>query len=228
MENKTYILGIETSTNHCSVALFEKERLLSSRLLTEEGSHSKMLTTLIQEVCEEQQVGLSMLSAIAVSIGPGSYTGLRIGLSTAKGLCYGSETPLIAIPTLSILREAARLKYPKAWICPMLDARRMEVYCALFDETGKEIVPTKAVILDEGFLSEYTEPIVVLGNGSHKWKSICTNSAILFEDGIDYPNANFIGPLAYERFLNNSFENLVTLEPQYLKEFMGTKPKKLV
>ena len=97
-----------------------------------------------------------------------------------------------------------------------------------FEAEKKEINPTKAVILSEDYLSEFTDTVVVLGNGSHKWKSICTNKNVIFDEGFDHPNAQFIGPMAYERFLNKSFENLVTLEPQYLKEFMGTQPKKFM
>lgn len=228
MEKRTRILGIETSTNHCSVAIFDEGNLLSSRLLTEEGSHSKMLTLLIQEVCEEAKVNLSALAAIAVSIGPGSYTGLRIGLSTAKGLCYGNDLPLLAIPTLAIMAEAAREKWPNHWLCPMLDARRMEVYTCLFDEKGSAKTPAQAVILDETYLFEEENPILVFGNGSEKFHEICSNKQIRFETSLHFPNAVHMGRLAHEHFLNKSFENLVTLEPQYLKEFMGTQPKKFV
>lgn len=228
MEKRIKLLGIETSTNHCSVALFEDGKAIATRLLTEEGSHSKMLTLLIQEVCKETQTNLAELAGIAVSIGPGSYTGLRIGLSTAKGLCYGNDLPLLAIPTLSIMAEAAREKHSNKWLCPMLDARRMEVYTCLFNEKGQAQNNPQAVILHEDYLTDYSAPIVVFGNGSHKWKAQCTGKHLIFDDAFDFPNAIHMGRLAHAQFLNKSFENLVTLEPQYLKEFMGTQPKKLV
>lgn len=225
---KINILGIETSTNHCSVAIFQNGKLISDRLLTEEGSHSKMLTLLIQEVCQESNINLAEIHAVAVSNGPGSYTGLRIGLSTAKGLCYGNDIPLICLPTLHILAEAAREKYNTELLCPMLDARRMEVYTCLLNVEGEELVQTQAKILTDDFLFEVTNKIIAFGNGSHKWQSICTHKHLIFDQHFDFPHAKFMGRMAHEHFLNKKFENLVTIEPSYLKEFMGTQPKKLV
>jgi tRNA threonylcarbamoyladenosine biosynthesis protein TsaB len=227
MENN-YILGIETSTQHCSVALFNQGKLLASRLLTEEGSHSKMLTILIEQVCLEVKISLNKLHAVAVSNGPGSYTGLRIGLSTAKGLCYGNDIPLICLPTLHILAEAAREKYPNQQLLPMLDARRMEVYTCLINEKGEELLPTQAKILSNDFLALETNPIIAFGNGSGKWKESCANPLIQFDPDFDFPNATSMGKMAQSYYLNKKFENLVTIEPQYLKEFMGTTPKKLI
>lgn len=223
--SNNHILGIETSTLHCSVAIFTNGQLVANRLLTEDGSHSKMLTLLIQEVCEESQISLNELDAIAVSIGPGSYTGLRIGLSTAKGICYALDKPLIAIPTLHILTEAAKLQYSSNYFCPMLDARRMEVYTCLLDQQGNELVQTQAKILSNESFIEIEHPVVCFGNGSSKWESICQNKNFIFSSDYNYPNAIFMGKLAHEAFLNERFENLVLIEPQYLKEFVGTKPK---
>ncbi len=222
------ILGIETSTNHCSVALFQNGKPKAFRLLTEEGSHSKMLTLLIQEVCQESEISLQQIHAIAVSIGPGSYTGLRIGLSTAKGLCYGLNLPLICLPTLHILAANAREHYPNAYLCPMLDARRMEVYTCLLNERNEEVIGTKAQILTDDFLGDQTTKIIAFGNGSQKWKEVCPHPSIEFSSEFDFPNAIYMGPMAQEYFLNKTFENLVTIEPLYLKEFMGTQPKKLL
>jgi len=224
---KINILGIETSTSHCSVAMFQNGDLMAERLLTEEGSHSKMLTILIQEVCEASGLALANLHAVAVSNGPGSYTGLRIGLSTAKGLCYGNDIPLICLPTLHILAEPIRKLYPGKRYCPMLDARRMEVYTCLLDENGKELLPTQAKILTEDFLAEEKETIIAFGNGSHKWQSVQKNPAIHFEDSNDFPHAKYMGSMAQSYYLNKNFSNLVIIEPAYLKEFMGTQPKKV-
>lgn len=225
---KINILGIETSTNHCSVAIFQNGDLMAERLLTEEGSHSKMLTILIQEVCDASGIPLSKLHAVAVSNGPGSYTGLRIGLSTAKGLCYGNDLPLICLPTLHILTEPIRQQYPGKRYCPMLDARRMEVYTCLLDENGEELLPTQAKILTEGFLAEEKETIIAFGNGAHKWQTFQTNPAIQFVNNNDFPHAKYMGNMAQSYFMNKKFSNLVTIEPAYLKEFMGTQPKKVL
>ncbi|MEY2793336.1 MAG: hypothetical protein RJA76_1328 [Bacteroidota bacterium] len=222
------ILGIETSTHHCSVAFFQNGNLIANRLLSEEGSHSKMLTLLIDEICKEVSISLENLHAIAVSIGPGSYTGLRIGLSTAKGLCYGNDLPLICLNTLHILAEAAKVKYPEHLLCPMIDARRMEVYTCLLNSKGEELIPTQAKILTEDFLCDTNQKIIAFGNGSSKWKEICNHTTLQFESNFDYPNAVFMGKLANDYYLNKKFENLVTIEPTYLKEFMGTQPKKLL
>ncbi|MEY4383142.1 MAG: hypothetical protein RI995_684 [Bacteroidota bacterium] len=224
---KINILGIETSTNHCSVALFQDGKVVSDRLLTDEGSHSKMLTLLIEEVCNESSISLADVHAIAVSNGPGSYTGLRIGLSTAKGLCYGNDLPLICLPTLHIMAEEARIKYPNEILCPMLDARRMEVYTCLLHANGEEILPTQAKILSDDFLMDEATKIIAFGNGAGKWKDTCPNPAIIFEHNFEYPHAKFMGRMAHAAYLNKKFENLVTIEPTYLKEFMGTQPKKL-
>ena len=223
---KINILGIETSTHYCSVAMFQNGDLIAERLLTEEGSHSKMLTILIQDVCEASEIPLTKLHAVAVSNGPGSYTGLRIGLSTAKGLCYGNDLPLICLPTLHILAEPMRQKYPGKRYCPMLDARRMEVYTCLLDENGEELLPTQAKILTEDFLAEEKEMIIAFGNGSQKWQTINTNPVIRFEGNHNFPQAKYMGTMAQSYYLNKMFSDIVTTEPAYLKDFMGTQPKK--
>lgn len=220
------ILSIETSTALCSVALHRSGILLDTRQSMEEGAHAKQLTLLIQALFDSQGISYQELDAIAISLGPGSYTGLRIGLSTAKGLCFGLDKPLIALDTLKILANG-RKGDPFDYLIPMIDARRMEVYTAVFDANTLHMrMETQPMILDEQSLMEFTcRPSLLFGNGAIKWKE--ANPAIegTFDTEISYPEAKNMGDLAYEAFMNQEFENIVTLEPNYLKEFQGTKPK---
>lgn len=218
------ILSLETSTALCSVAIHRDGLLLSSHETMAEGGHAKQLTRLIEAATQEIAIHLTAVDAIAVSIGPGSYTGLRIGLATAKGLCFGMDKPLIAIQTLAIMAHA--WKDQKGFLLPMMDARRMEVYAAIFDaETYEEKQASAPVILTaESFDSFESGPILAFGNGALKWQSTCKHPAIHFSEVHPYPEARYMGELAQQAFLNNDFANLVTDEPAYLKEFMGTKP----
>jgi tRNA threonylcarbamoyladenosine biosynthesis protein TsaB len=225
----TLILSIETSTNACSVALHENGILLGTQMLNKEGSHSKRLTILIEQLIENCEHQLADLAAIAVSVGPGSYTGLRIGLATAKGLCFGLDIPLIAIPTLKILASAYQgIQSSNIALLPMLDARRMEVYSAIYQSDNlEELDAVKPVILEENSYSELKDKsMIAFGNGSSKFQAICQTENIQFHKEPLFPEAKFMGKLALELFLNKAFENIVTLEPQYLKEFVGTQPKK--
>lgn len=225
----TLILSIETSTSACSVALHENGQLVGTHLLTKEGSHSIKLTVLIDQLLENCSIKLSDLSAVAVSIGPGSYTGLRIGLATAKGLCFGLDIPLIAIPTLKILASAYHgTESSDIALLPMMDARRMEVYSAIFQsDTFAELDVVKPVVLQENSYQEWEgKTIIAFGNGSNKFQTICQSKNIQFHKEPLYPEAKYMGKLALDLFLNKAFENIVTLEPQYLKEFVGTQPKK--
>lgn len=223
------ILSIETSTSACSVALHENGQLLGTQMLNQEGSHSKRLTILIDQLMEHCERKLACLSAIAVSIGPGSYTGLRIGLATAKGLCFGLDLPLVTIPTLKILANSYQgLKSSQIGLLPMLDARRMEVYSAIYQSDNLvEIDSVKPVILEEdSYQLHQIDQIVAFGNGAAKFKTISQAKHIQFHEGPLHPEAKFMGNLALDLFLNQEFENIVTVEPQYLKEFGGTTPKK--
>lgn len=224
------ILSIETSTPTCSVAIHQNGELIAQKLIVEEGGHSKQLTVLIESLLQENGFTLSQLSCLAVSVGPGSYTGLRIGLATAKGLCFGLDLPLIALPTLKILAEGFRMskkKQPHVRLLPMLDARRMEVYAACYEwENLEEIQASKAVILDEQSFAELQgSPLLAFGNGAEKWRNISQHPDIEFEIDPLFPEAQYMGTLAYQAFLNKNFQDLVILEPDYLKEFMGTQPR---
>jgi tRNA threonylcarbamoyladenosine biosynthesis protein TsaB len=217
------ILSLDTSTQNCSVALHEKGQLIAQELVSEEGSHSKALTLLIEKVMKTAGRALDELSAVAVSNGPGSYTGLRIGLATAKGICFALDKPLICLPTLQVLSAAIQAPSENL-LLPLLDARRMEVYAAVYTAELQEVSPQVAHILSPDSFQEF-KPVLAFGNGSSKWKQTCTHTTITFLEDPLCPEAQYMGKLAYEAFLNEKFENLVTKEPDYLKEYMGTKPK---
>lgn len=219
----SFILSVDTSTQNCSVALHENGQLITQELVDEEGSHSRSLTLLIEKVMKTAGRTLAELSAVAVSNGPGSYTGLRIGLATAKGICFALDKPLICLPTLRILASAVDAP-AGSLLLPMLDARRMEVYAAVYTAALEEVSPQEAHILNQESFQTFA-PVVAFGNGSAKWQESCTHSSITFLDGPLLPEAQYMGKLAHEAFLNQTFENLVTKEPDYLKEYMGTKPK---
>jgi tRNA threonylcarbamoyladenosine biosynthesis protein TsaB len=216
------ILSLDTSTQNCSVAIHDNGQLISQELVSEEGSHSKALTLLIEKVMKTADCTLADISAVAVSNGPGSYTGLRIGLATAKGICFALDKPLICLPTLQVL--AAAVQAPSETVLlPLLDARRMEVYAAVYNTELHELSPQEAHVLTPESFQEF-KAVLAFGNGSAKWKETCAHTAITFVDGPLFPEAQYMGKLAYEAFLNEKFENLVTKEPDYLKEYMGTKP----
>lgn len=198
--------------------------LLGNELYQIEKSHSSLLPGIANEAVEKAGKELKDLSAVAVSEGPGSYTGLRIGVTNAKGLCYGLEIPLIAIGTLDILSAAVqdRLK-GDFYLCPMLDARRMEVYTKLADQEGKEIWDTQPKILDEDSFSELEVLTYVFGNGMPKFREIAKSDSLVFIDDI-FPDASNMGQLAYKKFQNSLFEDVAYFEPNYLKEWRTTSP----
>ncbi len=226
----TYILSIETSTRGCSVAIHQDDKLLTISELFHEKSSSEMLTTLIESVIKVSNLTFQDLDAIAVAKGPGSYTGLRIGVSTAKGLAYTLEKPLIATNTLEAMSHQINhysgLHSPL--LCPMIDARRMEVYCAVYEAvTKKEIEPTQAKIIDETSFQDLLQKheIIFFGDGSEKChKLLSQNKNAIFLDQMIHPSAKTIGKLAYESYQKQNFENIADFEPYYLKEFMATIP----
>lgn len=220
------IVSIETSTPLCSVALHRSGELLATRETQEEGGHGRKLTRLIESVCADAGVSLRQIDAIAVSNGPGSYTGLRIGLATAKGLCFGLDIPLITLNTLKVMANAWENLPANTLLLPMLDARRMEVYAAVFDgQSKKAISDTSPVILESNSFETLKQPTIAFGNGALKWQAACENPQITFSAEHPFPHAQFMGKDAAEQFANQAFASLVLAEPEYLKEFMGTKPK---
>ena len=214
------ILCIETATTNCSVALGVNGELQGIREENDLNySHSERLHLLINELLEESGITLSQIGAIAISKGPGSYTGLRIGVSAAKGLCFSLDIPLISVPTLTSL--AQRVKGPGS-IVAMLDARRMEVYSAVFDKNKEQIEDTKAVILDaHSYLHLLDQGIVnFIGSGVEKFRNICDHpNAVFIEDQL--PSAREMIFLANKKFSNKNFEDVAYFEPYYLKDFMA-------
>ncbi|UBM58320.1 tRNA (adenosine(37)-N6)-threonylcarbamoyltransferase complex dimerization subunit type 1 TsaB [Marinilongibacter aquaticus] len=223
------ILSIESATECCSVALHKEGQLLGNVELLTGRSTAEMLTTAIENVLSLCKVDFNDLSAIAVSKGPGSYTGLRIGVSTAKGLAYALDLPLLSVNTLdAMIAEVQPFREEGIYFCPMLDARRMEVYCKLSDGL-REILETSAVIVDENSFEEELkgQRILFFGPGANKCKTILESqeNAMFFSQPL-YPKAASMGVLAYKKYCSQAFEDLEAFEPFYLKEFMGTKPTK--
>ncbi|WP_396152040.1 tRNA (adenosine(37)-N6)-threonylcarbamoyltransferase complex dimerization subunit type 1 TsaB [Flavobacterium sp.] len=214
-----YILNIETSTKNCSVALAKDGETLVSREIAEMGySHAEKLHVFIEEILTEANIQFSELDAIAVSQGPGSYTGLRIGVSAAKGLCYALNIPLIAVDTLEIL--ASQISIEKGLIVPMIDARRMEVYAAIFDKNHQKIREIKAEILTVDSFSAWNETIYFVGDSSQKAKIILQKENFIFVENVIYPSAKQMTKKSYTFFTNNRFEDIAYFEPFYLKDFM--------
>ena len=225
------LLALETSSTVCSVALYNKEQLLGASELQIEKSHSSHITVMISQLVQHCGKELKELSAVAISGGPGSYTGLRIGSATAKGLCYSLDIPLIEVSTLHGLAAQVVGVTPAAerfLFCPMLDARRMEVYTCVLNHKLEEIVNIAPVVLTESFLEEQLaqQPVIFFGSGSSKFKSLVeAHSNALFIDGV-VPSAKEIGKLAVAKFNNQQFEDVAYYEPFYLKEVHITAPTK--
>ncbi|MDL2224383.1 tRNA (adenosine(37)-N6)-threonylcarbamoyltransferase complex dimerization subunit type 1 TsaB [Bacteroidales bacterium OttesenSCG-928-M06] len=228
------ILHIETSTKACSVALSLDGNLIFDRMNVQSLSHASELGVFVSEAMEYIRTNHLKLDAVAVSEGPGSYTGLRIGVSEAKGLCYGLEVPLIAIPSLEIITSAllnsgfANNK-EQLLFCPMIDARRMEVYAAIYDVNINQIRSVQADIITEDSYKEYLDAssVVFFGDGSDKCKSIIASPNAIFVHDI-HPVASAMIPLAEKAYLKEKFVNVAYFEPFYLKEFQATQAKNKV
>ena len=222
------ILNIETATKNCSVSLAKDDEMLVLIELNEgQFSHAEKLHSIILEVLKKSLKEMDDIDAIAVSSGPGSYTGLRIGVSAAKGLCFSLEKPLISIPTLSSLANAIIVDKADL-VIPLLDARRMEVYSAVFNSERKQIRDTQAQIIDENSFSEYLEngKVYFLGDGALKCKEFIHHENAIFLEGY-FPSAKEMVGLSHQKFINNEFDDVAYFEPYYLKDFIAIKPKKL-
>ena len=220
------ILHLETATTNCSVSLGRDGKLLA---LIEENSasysHAEKLHVFIDSCLKEAGLGMEDLDGVAVSKGPGSYTGLRIGVSAAKGICYAREIPLISINTL---RNMAGAIDSDGLIIPLLDARRMEVYAAVYDSKGEEVKPTWAEIVNEESFKDFSgdEPVQLVGNGAEKCREILNYSNFQYNTDL-VPSAGSMVQLAHSKFLQSDFEDTAYFEPFYLKDFIVTKPKKI-
>jgi tRNA threonylcarbamoyladenosine biosynthesis protein TsaB len=227
----TTILHIETSTNVCSVALSEDGACLFSKSNAEGINHAALLSVFIAEALDVLKAAGKKPDAVAVSSGPGSYTGLRIGVSTAKGLCYGYGIPLIAVSTLEVLTAQALQQVKdaeNALFCPMIDARRMEVYAAFYNAQGEMKREISADIIDSDSYREIlaAQPVYFFGNGAEKCKTTLTHSNARFIDNL-VPLAENMIAFAERAFADKSFVDVAYFEPFYLKEFQTTTPKKL-
>ncbi|MBQ3636314.1 MAG: tRNA (adenosine(37)-N6)-threonylcarbamoyltransferase complex dimerization subunit type 1 TsaB [Bacteroidales bacterium] len=222
------ILCIETSGANCSVALTVGCEVVASRQV-EEARHAEVLTPTIEAVMKEAGVQFDGLEAVAVSSGPGSYTGLRIGVSTAKGIAYARRIPLISVPTLEMMAWRLLKETTAETVCPMIDARRMEVYAMIVRRSGEVLVPAEAVIIDgETFGTQLaTMKIAFGGDGSDKCKGVITSGNASFVSGVN-PTAADMGCLASERLKAGRTEDVAYFEPFYLKEYKAVISKNKV
>ena len=223
-----YILNIETATKNCSVALAKNGETILCKEISELGySHAEKLHVFIEEICNENSIQLKDLQAIAVSKGPGSYTGLRIGVSAAKGLCYALDIPLISVDTLAVLAsQAVSIAKENELVVPMIDARRMEVYSSIFNNKLEKTREIEAQIIDENSFASIENNVYFIGDSSEKAKAVLTKSNFIFSDEIVYPSAKDMSAISFQKFLNKDFEDVAYFEPFYLKDFLITTSKK--
>ena len=218
----SYILNIESSTTNCSVSLANNGELISIRELNEKNySHSTKLHSFIEEVLKNSNITVNKLSAIAVSSGPGSYTGLRIGVSAAKGLCYALQIPLISVPTLKVLARQLNIQREDL-IIPVMDARRDEVYSAVYNseyELVRNIFPE--IIDSESFIELAKDnKLYFIGNGQEKCERLIRkNSNLIFSNYDTFPSSKEMVLISYEKFKKSKFEDVAYFEPDYLKKF---------
>ncbi|MFZ4105807.1 tRNA (adenosine(37)-N6)-threonylcarbamoyltransferase complex dimerization subunit type 1 TsaB [Flavobacterium sp.] len=217
-----YILNIETATKNCSVSLSKDGITVVCKEIAELGySHAEKLHLFIEEVINEAGISNSDLNAIAVSQGPGSYTGLRIGVSAAKGLSYALKIPLIAVDTLESLAQQVVAK--DGLIIPMIDARRMEVYSAVFNCKKEKIRQVQAQIINEESFADFSEKVYFIGDSNEKVKSVVSKSNFVFLENHFYPSAKEMSRISYNKFQEKDFVDVAYFEPYYLKDFLFAK-----
>ncbi len=217
-----YILNIETSTKNCSVSLAKNGEIIALKEVAEQSyTHSEKLHVFIDELLKQSDVRYNQLVAIGLSKGPGSYTGLRIGTSTAKGFCFALDIPLIAIDSLTIL--ANQVPHQDGLVIPMIDARRMEVYTATFDNNRNPLSVIQALVVEQNSFEEISEKAYFVGDGATKCKEVLNKDNFVFLDDVIYPSAKEMGRLTFEKFEQKAFEDLAYFVPFYLKEFFTGK-----
>jgi tRNA threonylcarbamoyladenosine biosynthesis protein TsaB len=228
------ILCLETATNLCSVALCDSDGVVSLRENNELKSHASMLTIFIEQLLKESRINPQALDAVAVSKGPGSYTGLRIGVSVAKGIAYGASIPLLAIDTTFSMFHGLSGEVKKlggidlnTLLCPMLDARRMEVYYSIYDLSGNRIKDISAEIIDEMSFNDIpeTQKIIFFGDGALKCKEVIKRQNTVFKEDFRI-SASYLQIPAYDAFTKRRFEDVAYFEPFYLRDFITTKQRK--
>jgi tRNA threonylcarbamoyladenosine biosynthesis protein TsaB len=225
------LLSIETSTHSFSCALHREGKLIGQAESLLPQTTASMLAVMIEKLFNDAQVKKNILSGVVVASGPGSYTGLRIGVATAKGICYALNIPLTSVNTLYLMAYQVRNlldQNDSTLLCPMLDARRMEVYCTLLNYNLDVVEPIQAKVLDENSFDEQLRDrtIYFFGEGSDKFQSIVNNQAAKFISKIT-PSANALGELGYQKFIKTDFEDIEHFEPFYLKDFLIKKPNSL-
>ena len=221
------ILCIDTTSEFCSVSLFINQNLIENNNSKIERSHSKLLIKLIDDTLNNNKLKIADIDIFSISKGPGSYTGLRIGLSSIKGFCYALDKPLVSINTLKILAISAleNIDDKDFILCPMIDARRMEVYTKSFDHNLNELSNDQAIILEKDTFDNYKDKkVYFFGYGSDKFKKIVSRKNFIFLDNIN-PDSKFMGKLSYDKFINRNFEDLSSFEPNYIKDFYLIKKK---
>jgi tRNA threonylcarbamoyladenosine biosynthesis protein TsaB len=221
------ILNIDTALDIASICLAKDGEALQPAFNESQKDHAAWLQSAIQAMLKDAGLTQRGLNAVAISIGPGSYTGLRVGLSTAKGLCYALGIPLITVGTLEIMAVAAKDEATEL-LCPMIDARRMEVFTAVYTKTLQELIKPQALIIDKNSFSEilFSHKVLFYGNGSKKLNALISNDNAVFKT-ISH-NATHMIPLSQNRFIGREFADLVSSEPMYLKEFFSAARKPLV
>lgn len=222
------ILLLETATPVCSVVLWRDGQVVASRFSKEANAHSSRLAPFVNEVLADAELTPRSLDAVCVSSGPGSYTGLRIGVSAAKGLCYALEIPLLSVPTLESMAAQYFEAHPDyhGWVCSMIDARRMECYAAIYDRNLNPVKPTSADIIETGIYDTYLDqaPVVFVGDGAPKVTDILGVHRNARFDSDFVISANGMGPLAAEKLSVGKIEDVAYFEPFYLKDFVAKKP----
>lgn len=235
MSEHNYILCIETATTVCSVALVDNGRMLTVKEVNEPNIHASALTVFIDEMLSYAGVSLQELSAVAVSKGPGSYTGLRIGVSVAKGICYALDLPLVAVESLEAMAvgfvKQKDLMGNDVVLCPMIDARRMEVYTTMYGGGLSLLKATHALIVDEHSFEIWTaqgKTVWLFGNGADKFSALfAENDGVEVVEGFQ-SSASFMTEIAEQKYRQGAFEDVAYFEPFYLKDFVATTPKRLV
>lgn len=226
------ILNIETSTDVCSVAIADNLHVIWNEECFEGASHAVKLGVFVDQALSYIRHDGLTLDAVAVSSGPGSYTGLRIGVSTAKGVCFGSDVPLISVPTLQVLCVPLLLREEiedDALLCPMIDARRMEVYSEIYDRRLQSVRPSQADIVESDTYKDYLDlhKVYFFGNGAEKCKRVITHPNARFVDNV-VPLAQYMHPLSDRKYFDGEFADVAYFTPFYLKEFQATKPRKML
>ena len=226
------ILSIETSTDVCSVAMSENGQCIFKEEDHSGPNHAVSLGVFVDEALSFTDNHAIPLGAVAVSQGPGSYTGLRIGVSMAKGICYGRDVPLLAVPTLEVMAVPVLLNYEieeNALLCPMIDARRMEVYSAIYDRALKPLRDTRADVVDGDTYREFLDnhPVYFFGNGAAKCMETINHPNAHLIEGIE-PLAKYMFPLAERKWVQKEYEDVAYFVPFYLKDFVAKMPKKLI